>query len=284
MMKVGFIGLGLMGNPMAKNILKSGFPLTVYNRTKTKTTELQKLGAKIANSPKEVAVNADLIITMVTGPKDVEAVLFGKNGATKAARKNQVVIDTSTIGPAAAKRIAKKLAKFGIEFIDCPVTGSTPKAITGELTMFIGGKQPVVNKVMPVLKAMGKTFNYMGPTGSGQAIKMVNNYLLAATVATLGEAIILSDKLKLSRTQTAAALRSGVALSPMMEMKLENHVVKSYPLLFSIANMSKDVSLALNELKNKKSLPLLALTQKLYSKANRTKLSSQDYATIIKML
>lgn len=282
-MKIGFIGLGLMGNPMAKNILKAGFELTVYNRTKNKTTELKKLGAKVAALPQELAVNSDVIITMVTAPKDLEVVLFGKNGVVKSAKPGQVVIDMETIGPKAAKRVAKKLAGYRVEFLDAPVTGSTPKAITGELTIFIGGKKPVFEKVKPVFLAMGKNLNYMGPTGSGQAIKMVNNYLLAATVAAMGEAIILSDKLKLTRTQTGAALKSGVALSPMMLLKLENHIAGKYPLLFSTANMSKDVTLALNELKNKKSLPLLALLEKLYAKANKTKLTSQDYATIIKV-
>lgn len=281
-MKIGFIGLGLMGNPMAKNILKAGFELTVYNRTKAKTAELKKLGSKVAASPEELATASDVVITMVTGPKDVEAVLFGNHGVVEAKKKNLIVIDMGTIGPKAAKKIAKKLSGYGIEFLDAPVTGSTPKAITGELTMFIGGKKSVFEKVKPVLLAMGKNLNYMGPTGSGQAIKMVNNYLLAATVAAIGEAMILSDKLKLSRAQTGAALKSGVALSSMMLLKLENHIAGTYPLLFSTTNMSKDVSLALNELGNKKSLPLLALLEKLYAKANKTKLSSQDYATIIK--
>lgn len=283
-MKIGFIGLGLMGNPMAKNILKAGFDLTVYNRTLSKTKELKQLGATVAATPQDLAQNSEVIITMVTGPKDVEAVLFGKNGVIKAKQKGLIVIDMGTIGPKAAKNMAKKLKTHWIEYLDAPVTGSTPKAITGELTVFIGGKQKTFEKVKPVILAMGKNLNYMGPNGNGQAIKMVNNYLLAATVAAMGEAMILSDKLKLTRSQTGAALKSGVALSPMMLLKLENHIARKYPLLFSTANMSKDVTLALNELTNKKSLPILGLLEKLYSKANRTKLSSQDYATIIKIL
>ena len=283
-MKIGFIGLGLMGNPMAKNILKAGFPLTIYNRTLAKTKELKQLGAAVASSPKTLVEKADVIITMVTGPKDVESVLFGKNGVTKSNQKNLIVIDMSTIGPKAAKNIAKKLQIKGIEFLDAPVTGSTPKAITGELTIFIGGKQEVFEKVKPVLLAMGKNLNYMGPTGSGQAIKMVNNYLLAATIAALAEGIILSDKLNLPRTKTASALSSGVALSPMMSLKLLNHVNNQYSLLFSTANMKKDLSLALSELTNKKSLPILQLVEKMYSKANKTELSNKDYSEIIKIL
>src|SRR5258708_1687032 len=150
-MKVGFIGLGLMGSPMAKNILKQKFPLTVYNRHLEKTRELEKLGAKIAKSPQEVAANSDVVITMVIGPKEVEEVLLGKDGVVEGAKKGLVVIDMSTIGPKAAVKTFFTLGKRGIEFLDAPVTGSTPKAITGELTIFIGGKETVYKQVKPVL-------------------------------------------------------------------------------------------------------------------------------------
>src|SRR4051812_36349085 len=126
-MNVGFIGLGLMGNPMAKNILKKGFPLTVYNRSKEKMKELTDLGAAIADSPKELASNVDVVITMVTAGKDVEDVLFGINGITEAAKPGLTIIDMSTIGPTSAKSLASKLKEHKIHFIDAPVTGSTPK-------------------------------------------------------------------------------------------------------------------------------------------------------------
>src|SRR5688572_29799050 len=136
-MKVGFIGLGLMGNPMAKNILKKGFELTVYNRTLEKAEEFKSLGAKVASSPSQVAQNAEVIITIVTGPADVEAVLFGTNGVVSTAKPGTVVVDMSTIGPTAAKKIYADCTNHGVKFIDAPVTGSTPKAISGELTIFV---------------------------------------------------------------------------------------------------------------------------------------------------
>ena len=198
-MKVGFIGLGLMGNPMAKNIYKAGFPLSVYNRTPSKVAEFKKLGVSVAKTPKDLAEKSDVIITMVTSGKDVESVLFGKDGVVQGANEGLVVIDMSTIGPTYAKKIAQKLKKYHIEFIDSPVTGSTPKAITGELTIFIGGNPKIYKKVKRVLMSMGKKHFYMGGVGSGQAMKIVNNQLHPAEMIALSEGILLADSLGLSR-------------------------------------------------------------------------------------
>jgi 3-hydroxyisobutyrate dehydrogenase-like beta-hydroxyacid dehydrogenase len=179
--KVGFIGLGLMGNPMAKNILKKGFSLTVYNRTKEKTVDLVSLGALVADSPAVLAKEVDVIITMVTSGKDVAEVLFGKNGVAQGAKKGLIVIDMSTIGPTTAKDISQKLHKHGIAFLDAPVTGSTPKAISGELTIFVGGEKEILDSVYGVLSAMGTNIVYLGQAGSGQAIKLINNSPYAKT-------------------------------------------------------------------------------------------------------
>lgn len=284
-MKVGFIGMGLMGAPMAKNILKKGFDLTVYNRTKSKTIELQKLGAKVANSPKDLASNVEVIITMVTGPKDVEEVLFGNDGVTKGAEKGLVVIDMSTIGPAAAKDIAQKLEKYGIGFLDAPVTGSTPGAINGTLTIFVGGKKNVFKKMRPVFMAMGTNLQYMGPTGCGQAIKLINNHLAGSCMTALAEGMLLADIFKLSRSRAAEALKGVPAVSPNMVLKLPSYVDGKFPLLFSIANMKKDLTLALAESKKAKmALPVLEKVQKLFEKAMKENLANEDFSAIIKVL
>lgn len=281
---VGFIGLGLMGNPMAKNILKAGFPLVVYNRTPSKTEELKKLGARLAKTPAELASTVDVVITMVTAPDDVASVLFGPGGVSEGVKNHTlIVMDMSTIGLTAARTIAEKLGAHGIEFIDAPVTGSTPKAISGELTIFVGGKKEVYEKVKPVLLAMGKTIHYMGPAGSGQAIKLVNNYLIAITIAALGEAMVLADIVALPREQTASVLRTVPALSPMMNLKLPNYVSNSYPLLFSMNNMYKDVALATLEMrKKKKKLKLIDLLESLYKKAIDDGYGQEDFSMIIK--
>lgn len=283
-MKIGFIGLGLMGNPMAKNILKAGFNLTVYNRTSSKTKELEKLGAKVAKTPQDLTQQSDIIITMITAGQDVEQVLFGNKGVIKGAQKGLIIVDMGTIGPTYAKKIAKKLQSFGIEYLDAPVTGSTPGAINGTLTIFIGGKKEIFEKVKPVFSAMGKTLHYMGPNGMGQAIKMINNFILASVFETLSECMLLADTMGLPRKKTAEVLQTVPASSPMMILKLPSYINETFPLLFSMANMSKDVTLALQEMK--KGNAKLATLQKmegLYKKAAK-KYPNEDFTSIIKIL
>ncbi len=283
-MKIGFIGLGLMGNPMAKNILKAGFHLTVYNRTSSKTNELKKLGADVAKTPQELAKQSDAIIIMITAGQDVEEVLFGKNGVVKGTKKGLIIVDMGTIGPTYAKKIVQKLKKYNIEYLDAPVTGSTPGAINGTLTIFVGGKKEIFEKVKPVFLAMGKTLHYMGPNGTGQAIKMINNFILASCFETLSECMLLADVMKLPRNKTAEVLKTVQATSPMMNLKLSNYVTGNFPLLFSMANMSKDVTLALKELrKTNRNLPTLQNMEQLYKKALK-KYADEDFTAIIKTL
>ncbi len=283
-LKIGFIGLGLMGEPMARNILKKGFPLTVYNRTVSKTKSLQDLGAQVANSPQELASEVDVVITMVTAGKDVESILFGKKGFVWGAKKDSIVIDMSTIGKFAAIEISKKLKKYDINFVDAPVTGSTPKAISGELTIFIGANKKVYEKVKSVLAAMGTNLQYMGEVGSGQAIKLINNHLVAATITALAEGMALADVMKLPRKKAAEALKSVPAMSGFMNLKIYNFVSNKFPLLFSASNMKKDVSLAQMEAKKGKiKLPILSTVEKLYTKAEN-KYGNQDMSNIIKVI
>jgi 3-hydroxyisobutyrate dehydrogenase len=284
-MKIGFIGLGLMGNLMAKNILKSGFDLTVYNRTSAKSQEFKKLGVKIASSPKELAQKVDIIITMVTAVKDVKQIIFGKNGIAYGKNRNLIIVDMETIGPTAAREISKKLEERNIDFIDAPVTGSTPKAKTGELTIFVGGKKEIFEKIKPVLLAMGKNIHYVGPSGSGQSIKMINNQVLAATIEAVAEGMILADAMALDRKKAAEILSTVPAFSFMMNLKMPNYVNNNYPLLFSTANMKKDLELAYFEMiKGKKNLPVLKKLVTIYKRAEKAKLLNEDFASIIKIL
>lgn len=284
-MKIGFIGLGLMGSLMAKNILKSGFDLTVYNRTSNKTNEFKKLGAKVASLPKNLAQDVDVIITMITAGKDVKQILFGKNGVVYGKNKDLIVIDMGTIGPTAARTIAKLLEKNQIDFVDAPVTGSTPKAKTGELTIFVGGERRVFEKIKPVLLSMGKNIHYLGKSGSGQAIKMINNQLIAATITALAEGMLLADSMNLDRKLAAGVLSTVPALSPMMNLKLPNYVDNDFPLLFSLANMTKDLKLAQFEAKkSKKKLPLAEKNLFLFKNAMKQGLGQEDLAVIIKIL
>lgn len=284
-MRIGFIGLGLMGLPMAKNILKAGFQLTVYNRTSAKTKELQKLGALVAKSPQVLGETCDVIITMITAAEDVRDVLFGPKGVVKHAKKGLIVIDMGTIGMSNAQAIAKKLHNVGIEFLDAPVTGSTPKAISGELIIFIGGNREVFEKVKKVLLAMGTVLHYVGETGSGQAIKLINNYLIAANLIALSESMLLADIMKLPRKRVAEILPTVPAASPMINLKLPNYVANNFPLLFSTANITKDLNLAVYELKkSRKNLPGLKQATRLYHQAVKKNLGAEDLSAIIKVL
>lgn len=279
--------MGLMGRPMALNISKTGFPLSVYNRTKKKTDEFKKLGCKVFNSPKELAKNTDVVISMVTGPADVKDVHIGKEGVMNGIHTGLIVIDMSTIGPQAAIEVAHVYKKKGIPFLDAPVTGSTSKAISGELTIFIGGKWKTFEKVKPVFMAMGKNLQYMGKSGSGQAIKLINNLIGAIEVAGLAEGMLLADVLGLSREKVAYALENAPITSGYLKTKFENYIKDDYSVAFSMRNMRKDLRLALDVLsaKNKKlKLPLLAITEKLLTQGVENALGEKDLSAVIKVL
>lgn len=285
-LRIGFIGLGLMGNPMAKNILSAGFTLNVYNRTLSKTNELQKLGATVYENPAELAQNSDVIISMITGGADVKSIYFGKKGIIEGATRGLILIDMGTIGVSAAKNIDTKLNKLGMHFIDAPVTGSVPKAITGELTIFVGGDEKIYKKIKPVLQSMGTAIHYMGASGSGQAIKLINNMLVAITIGATAEAMIFADAIGLPRQKVVEALSGVPAVSGFMQMKMRNMANNTYPLAFSFANMYKDVKLANTELgkKSKKILPFLSQIEKIYADGMKKELAETDMSTLIKLL
>ncbi len=285
--KVGFIGLGLMGRPMALNILKFGFPLAVFNRTKGKTEEFRKLKCIIYKSPKELAANCEVVISMVTGPEDVKEVMLGKSGVIHGIHKGIIAIDMSTIGPFASIEIAEEFKKKNVDFLDAPVTGSVPKAISGDLTIFIGGKKEVFEKITDVFMVMGKNLQYMGQSGSGQAIKLINNMIAAISVTGLAEGMLLADSLGLSRAKVAQALENAPITSPYLRMKFDNFINENYEVAFSVVNMRKDLRLALSALsqdKNHLNLPLLKLTEKLFTKGVESGLAQKDLSSVIKVI
>lgn len=284
-MRVGFIGLGLMGLPMAKNILKAGFPLTVYNRTGAKTEELKKLGATVAVSLTEVGANCDIVITMVTGPKEVKHVLFGNGGVVLNAKKGLVVIDMSTIGPTAARLIGQQLKEKGMIFADAPVTGGVFRAASGELTIFVGADTEVYKKIQPILQAMGTTLLHMGTIGSGQAIKIVNNYFAGVEMVALAEGMMLADSMGLSRQKASEVLQSAATgMSPIMKLVIGNLATHTFPVIFSLSNMHKDISLAMSEITGKKNFPMMRLTQGIFDRGVNAGLGDEDLSAITKII
>ncbi|MGB7082236.1 MAG: NAD(P)-dependent oxidoreductase, partial [Candidatus Acidiferrales bacterium] len=175
--RVGLIGLGLMGAPMGANLLKAGFPLTVWNRTAEKAQKLAAQGASVAKSPQDAASQADVLFTIVSDPPALEEVLWGNQGAFAGLKKGSVLIDSSTVSPALARRISKACSDQSVDFLDAPVTGGTWGAEKGELIFMIGGKKEVLDRVEPVLQAVGKRFFLLGPNGSGQTVKLAMNLI-----------------------------------------------------------------------------------------------------------
>jgi 3-hydroxyisobutyrate dehydrogenase len=190
-MNIAFIGLGTMGAPMAQNLLKAGFSLTVHNRTRSKEETLAQVGAKRATSPKEAALGADVVITNVSDSPDVETVILGDQGAIHGMKAGSILIDVSTISPLVTRKVAEKLAEKQIEMLDAPVSGGSEGAIKGTLSIMVGGKAEVLEKVLPVLQAMGKTVTHVGPIGSGQVTKAINQVIIAGTYAAVAEGIAM---------------------------------------------------------------------------------------------
>lgn len=256
-----------MGTPMAHNILKKWGDLSIWNRTPDRARDLIDLGAKICDSKKELASHVDILITMVTAGQDVDDILFGPDGCAEALKPGSIVIDMSTIGVEWAEILGKKLDERGIFFLDAPVTGSTPKAITGELTIFIGWEQQIFEKARPALAMMWTNLQYMGPLGMGQAMKLVNNTLVAFAMIGLSEVMMLGGALWLEGVKLAEVIKTLPVSSPYISMKVDNLVRDEYPMMFSLANMAKDISLAYSEMtKQELSLDMLSLAYEQYKK------------------
>ena len=209
--KIGFIGIGLMGKGMSLNLLKAGYPVTVWNRTESKTKPVVDAGAKLAKTPKEVAENSDVVVSMVTGSNDVKQVLLGENGAIHGAKKGDIFIDMSTISPIATVEVAEELAKKGVEMLDGPVSGGVIGANNGTLSIMVGGKEQVFNECKPILESMGKTITYIGGIGDGQICKAVNQILVGTTMLGVAEALVFAAKAGVDVEKVHQAVSGGAA-------------------------------------------------------------------------
>lgn len=217
--RLGFIGLGLMGRPMAHNLLKAGFPLTVYSRSPAPVEELAAAGAHAARSPREVAAAADVVITMLPDAPDVEAVLFGPNGVIEAARPGLIVVDMSTVSPVATRRMAARLGEAGLAMLDAPVSGGTVGAEAGTLSIMVGGDEATFERCRPIFETLGKRITYMGPSGAGQLTKACNQIMTAGIYAVMSEALVLAAKGGLDPARVVEVLSSGAARCWALEVR-----------------------------------------------------------------
>jgi 2-hydroxy-3-oxopropionate reductase len=219
MPKIGFIGLGIMGKPMSKNLLKAGYELVVYNRSKAKVDEVVAAGAQAAASPKEVAARTEIIITMLPNSPEVKQVVLGENGIIEGAKAGAVVVDMSSIAPLVSREIAGKLAAKGIEMLDAPVSGGEPKAIDGTLSVMVGGKKEVFERCFPIMKAMAGSVVLTGEIGAGNVTKLANQVIVALNLAAMSEALVLATKAGVSPELVYQAIRGGLAGGAVLEAK-----------------------------------------------------------------
>jgi 2-hydroxy-3-oxopropionate reductase len=219
MLTVGYIGLGIMGKSIARNILKAGFRLVIHNRSRASVSELAAEGAKEAFSPAEVAASTDIIFTNLPDSPDVEIVVLGPNGIIETAHRGQVYVDNSTIRPSVARAIAAKLAQKGVQALDAPVSGGDIGARDATLTIMVGGAESALEKVMPVFKAIGKTVTYVGEAGAGQVAKAANQIMVAAQMAAMGELLIFSQKSGVDPQKVIQAIKDGAAQCWALDVK-----------------------------------------------------------------
>lgn len=218
-MKIGFIGLGIMGKPMSKNLLKAGYDLTVCDIIKAAVDEVVAAGAKVAATPREVAAQTDIIITMLPNSPHVKQVVLGENGVLDGAKPGSVLIDMSSIAPLVSREIAEKLAPKGIDMLDAPVSGGEPKAIDGTLSVMCGGKKEVYDKCYPVMKAMAASVVLTGDVGAGNVTKLANQIIVALNIAAMSEALVLAAKAGVEPELVYQAIRGGLAGSTVLDAK-----------------------------------------------------------------
>lgn len=245
MKRIGFIGLGIMGKPMSQNLLKAGYPLTVYNRSRASVEAVVAAGAVAANSPKEVAEKSDIVITMVTDTPDVEQVILGENGVREGARDGLIVVDMSTISPKVTRTISKELAKAGAAMLDAPVSGGDKGAREGTLTIMVGGPEDAYNQALPVLQAMGKKVVRMGESGAGQLTKLANQILVVGNMIGVCECLVFAKKAGLDQKKVIDSLSAGAASSWSLINLGPRAVDGDFAPGFKIKLLQKDLKLVL---------------------------------------
>jgi len=283
--RVGFIGLGTMGAPMARNLLKAGYPLVVWNRTAAKMSPLVEAGAVPADSPREVGESAAVVFTMLTDAPQVREVALGEEGLVHGARPGTVLIDTSSIAPSAAREIARQLAAHQIAMLDAPVSGGPEGAANGKLSIMVGGDEETFRSVLPLLKVLGARVRHVGPQGMGQVVKLCNQVVCALTVLAIAEAFLLAGRAEADLAAVREVLMGGAAGSWMLENWAPKILSNDFTPGFTIANFQKDLRNILQEAAALNvPLPGTALVHQLYRASEAAGESQESTLAIYKVL
>ena len=259
---IGFIGLGIMGKPMSKNLLKAGHSLVVYDIAPGPVEEVVAAGAARASSAKDAAARSNIIITMLPDGPDVERAVLGPDGVLEGAAKGAIVVDMSSISPLSAQKVGKACAERGVEFLDAPVSGGEPKAIDATLAIMVGGKADVFAKVEQVLKSLGSSVTLTGPVGAGNVTKLANQIMVACNIAAMGEALVLATKAGLDPEVVFNAVKGGLAGSTVLNAKAPMVIGRNFKPGFRIRLHQKDLRNALLAAESMKvPLPITSLVQ-----------------------
>lgn len=262
--RVGFIGTGIMGRPMARNLLKAGYPITVHNRTESKARELLSQGAVWAATPSDVAANSDVVITCVTDTPNVKAVLLGQNGVIEKARPGLICVDMSTISPSATREMGDILQAKGITLIDAPISGGEIGAIEGKLSIMMGGPKEPVEEVRPIMEVMGRTVTHCGPLGAGQMTKLANQIMVIHTIMSIAEGLAFAEKAGLDLETTLKVTSAGAAGSHSLKALGPKIIAGDLKPAFMVDLQQKDLRLVLEYAELlKQPLPGVALAKQL---------------------
>jgi 2-hydroxy-3-oxopropionate reductase len=282
-MKIGFIGLGIMGKPMAKNLLKAGYNLIVLDLNKKVVEELTNLGAETAETPAEVASKTKTIITMLPNSPEVQEVVLGKNGVIEGATRGSVLIDMSSIAPLASREIAEALSKNGVEMLDAPVSGGEPKAIEGTIAVMVGGKKEVFDANYDIMMAMAGSVVYVGEIGAGNIAKLCNQVVVALNIAAVSEALVLAQKAGVSPDLVYKAIRGGLAGSTVMDAKAPMMMDRNFAPGFRIELHIKDMG---NVLETSRQvgvpLPLASQVMEIMQAIKQDGCDVEDHSSIVK--
>ena len=280
-MKIGFIGTGIMGAPMAGHLLDGGHELAVHNR-KSIPQDLVKKGATVVSSAKEAAEMGDVIIIMVPDTPDVESVLFGENGVAEGLSSGKIVVDMSSISPVETKEFAQNINAIGCSYLDAPVSGGEVGAKAGTLTIMVGGDQPTFDRVRPLFELMGQNITLVGGNGDGQTCKVANQIIVALTIEAVGEALLFASKAGADPAKVRQALMGGFASSKILEIHGERMIKRTFDPGFRITLHQKDLNLALsNARKLQMALPNTATAQELFNSVAAQGDSGLDHSAMV---
>lgn len=285
MQKVALLGLGIMGRGMAINLMKAGFPVTVWNRTHSKTDELVSMGASAADTPKRAAEGCDIVILMLADPAAIEAVAYGPDGVIEGLASGSALIDCSTVDPGTSRRLAASAAEKGAGFLDCPVTGSKSAAESGELALMAGGEAATLDKAKPVLDAVSRKVIHAGGVGMGAQLKLCFNLMVGHMAAALAESLVMAEKAGLNPERVMETIGEGAIASRFYEWKGNCMLDRDFSTNFSLKLMHKDLNLVMQTAYGLNiPLPVTAAVKELFGTAKACCDPEADFASVIKAL